>query len=223
MNAPFRVLDVGGEDLTARGNPADGQADVDHLKDWSGTGKGFHVDFDSTVPLKLSEQPTIYPLKVVGAALTLCIERSLGRGPLGCIQKTIINGIRVTHKQIYVPLNGGRGAESIMHDVKREVEILKRISHIHCVRIVGTYTNRELMGIIYHPVALCDLHTFFDDVELFWSGSAADAASKDRLEALGYFLTPSSQYKATPAYSRIGCITSAVAYLHASQIKRMAY
>jgi hypothetical protein len=101
-----------------------------------------------------------------------------------------------------------------------EVEILKQLSHIHIIQIVGTYSQQKIFGFLTYPVALCTLSEFFESVESRWSEPTLDETSYARLDTLGYFQDPDLQFKATPAYSRIGCILSAVAYLHESKIKR---
>ena len=45
---------------------------------------------------------------------------------------------------------------------RKEIEILKKLKHEHIVRIVGTYTHRQFLGLLLHPVAVCDLATLFE-------------------------------------------------------------
>lgn len=82
-----------------------------------------------------------------------------------------------------------------------------------------------------YPVAVCDLHTFFEDVEE-WSimhpeeslpetgCRSFDPVRKSRLEKLGYnFPAKIENHKATIIYSKIGCLVSAVTYLHKQKIR----
>lgn len=114
---------------------------------------------------------------------------------------------------------------------RKEIEILKKLSHAHVVQVVGTYTHNKFLGIIMYPVAVCDLSTFFEDVEA-WTDliiqhprsvalESLDLSSKERLDALGYeFPTdPSESLMALPIYVQIGCLLSTVAYLHGQQIR----
>jgi hypothetical protein len=45
---------------------------------------------------------------------------------------------------------------------KRETEVMKKLSHRHIVRLVGSYTHRQFLGLLVHPVAVCDLATLFE-------------------------------------------------------------
>jgi serine/threonine protein kinase len=75
------------------------------------------------------------------------------------------------------------------------------------------------------------MRTFFEDVEA-WSAVASgkdtqearlddlDSTHKARLNAIGYtFPNPSLHSSATPIYSRLGCLISAIAYLHDQKIR----
>jgi serine/threonine protein kinase len=114
----------------------------------------------------------------------------------------------------------------------KEIEIMKKLaSHNHTVQLVGTYTHRQFLGLLLYPVAVCDLHAFFDDVEAWTSlqtehttrearMEALDGYRKDRLVALGYdFPGANAQQFATPIYSKIGCLISAISYLHDEKIR----
>jgi serine/threonine protein kinase len=115
---------------------------------------------------------------------------------------------------------------------RREIEILKRLPfHHHIIQLVGTYTYRQILGILLYPVAICDLHTFFEDVEA-WSTvttepntrearlEALDDTHKIRLKALGYdFPGADARYNAVPIYSKGGCLISAISYLHDQKIR----
>jgi serine/threonine protein kinase len=116
---------------------------------------------------------------------------------------------------------------------RKEIEILKKLSHPHVVQVAGTYTQNRFLGILMYPVAVCDLYTFFEDVEA-WTDlvlqhpqfefvvlASLDPSSKERLDALGYDYPtdPSKGLMATPVFVQIGCLLSAVAYLHSQKIR----
>ncbi|KAF2823346.1 kinase-like protein [Ophiobolus disseminans] len=177
------------------------------IDDWSQTGRGSHVEFDHKEIVPLGQ------------------DRFLGRGAMGDVYETTVQGWKIAHKRIVVKRKIG-AAE------KREIDILKRLSsHTHMIQLVGTYTHRQFLGILLYPVAICDLHTFFEDVEAWSSLESEDITTearlqhldpvhKDRLEALGYnFPRTKSRYWASPVYSRIGCLISAIAYLHDQKIR----
>jgi serine/threonine protein kinase len=73
---------------------------------------------------------------------------------------------------------------------------------------------------LLYPVAVCDLHTFFDDAEAYLNNSPDDSQIH-RLDQLGYFPdhVQTLKHKAWPIYSQIGCLVSAIAYLHNQSIR----
>lgn len=177
------------------------------IEDWSQTGRGSHVEFkhSETVPL------------VDG--------RWLGRGVTGDVYETKVQGWQLAHKKLVVK-------RKLADKEKREIEILKRLSsHVHMIQLVGTYTHRNFLGLLLYPVAVCDMYTFFEDVEA-WSDvkaeyedledqlDALDSVHKERLTALGYdFPAPNMRSMASPIYSKMGCLISAIAYLHDQKIR----
>jgi serine/threonine protein kinase len=109
---------------------------------------------------------------------------------------------------------------------------LKRLpAHDHIIQLIGTYTHRQFLGILLYPVAVCDLHTFFQDAEDWYHTadefktsearlSSLDPSQKDRLMALGYdFPETNNLYNASLAYSKIGCLVSAISYLHDQKVR----
>jgi serine/threonine protein kinase len=138
----------------------------------------------------------------------------LGMGPYGSIYASTVESIPLTLRLIEARSRVAR--EHIRH----EIDILKRISHNHVVQLVGSYTQRSEFGLLIYPRALCNLRTFLEQVENYCSRPSSDNTSNALLDQLNYSSAPNSQYRATPAYQRIGCILSAVAYLHESNIKR---
>jgi serine/threonine protein kinase len=149
----------------------------------------------------------------------------LGRGAMGDVHEVIVQGHKLALKRMVIKRKLG-GKE------KREIEILKRLSsHDHIIQLVGTYTHRQFLGLLLYPVAVCDLHTFFEDVEA-WHGTGdesnsletrkelLDTTEKIRLDALGYdFPLTNKLYNASPVYSNVGCLISALSYLHDEKIR----
>ena len=88
------------------------------------------------------------------------------------------------------------------------------------IRLIGTYTHQRLLGILLHPVAVCDLNVFFEDAAAYRDGTEDDS-QVSRLTDLGYFdaVFPDPRYNAWPIYSQIGCLVSAIAYLHSQSIR----
>lgn len=81
---------------------------------------------------------------------------------------------------------------------KNERRIMHRLNHEHLVKLVGSYTDEDHIGLILSPVAKTDLKTYLTDVIL-----SAD----------------SHQNRITVLRSFFGCLTDAVSYLHAQNIR----
>ena len=149
----------------------------------------------------------------------------LGRGAAGDVHEVIVRCHKLAHKRMVVKRKLG-GKEM------KEIDILKRLSsHEHIIQLVGTYTHRQFLGLLMYPVAVCDMATFFDDVEAWHKTglglkifrdqtSLLEPNQKRRLEALGYdFPLLTDAYRASPVYSKIGCLVSATAFLHDQKIR----
>jgi serine/threonine protein kinase len=149
----------------------------------------------------------------------------LGRGAMGDVYEVNVSGNKLAHKRMVMKRKLG-GKE------RKEIDILKAIpKHHHIIELVGTYTHRQFLGILLYPVAVCDLHTFFEDAEA-WHDTASEsktqenrslmleASQKSRLLALGYdFPDAQHRYSASLIYSKIGCLISAISYLHDQKIR----
>jgi serine/threonine protein kinase len=178
--------------------------------DWSGRGTT-HVDFgrDETLPLQQG--------------------KFLGYGIQGGVYETICNGVALAWKKKFCRAEIGP-------QERKEIEILKGLSHRHIIRLVGTYTQGPFLGLLLWPVATCDLATFLDDVdrlrlrmEIYPSCPAPldppqpmDGTSIQRLNALGF----DTSYRVGVLYDTtkrlrqsLGCLASAIAYLHQQRIK----
>jgi len=179
--------------------------------DWSGHGTS-HVDYDKSEVLPLTE------------------GEFLGHGMNGGVYETTCNGIKIAWKRKYC-------RRKIGEREMREIEIIKKLSHPHIIRLVGTYTQGPLLGLLLWPIATCDLATLLEDVdwlhkmvlvetlfssELSERRAEHDADREARLRALG-ILTRDPEIDSHSARhflkQTIGCIASAVAYLHASNVK----
>jgi hypothetical protein len=107
-------------------------------QDWSGLGSS-HVDFarDEIVPLQEG--------------------RFLGYGTNGGVYETTCMGERLAWKRKYCRRKVG-------HVERKEIEILKKLSHRHIIKLVGTYTHLQFLGMLLWPVAVCDLATLLEDL-----------------------------------------------------------
>lgn len=165
-------------------------------------------------------------------ALPLTQGRFLGYGMHGGVYETICNGIALAWKRKYCSRRMG-------HRERKEIEIIKRIQHPHVIRLVGTYTHGPFLGLLLWPVAACDLANLLEDVDWlqrpFQNQDQMDmdhvqteetpeqiGERQGRLQALG-LSTASLEKARIDANSYLertmGCIASAVAYLHHQEIK----
>ncbi len=75
------------------------------------------------------------------------------------MHEVICQGISVARKQIYCT------RQMKIEEVKRELDILKKVSHKHVVTLLGSYTQNKIVGLLLHPVAVCDLGVFLDELD----------------------------------------------------------
>lgn len=134
------------------------------------------------------------------------------------VYETSVRGTRVTWKRTRITRRVNQ------HFPLDEIKVLNRISHAHITKIIGSYTQKikgkTVIGVLLLPVAIFDLPAFYFDVEDFWSTPKPERSLPATLEALGYHGEANPRHKAAPVYSQMGCLVAAVAYLHASKIKR---
>ncbi len=86
---------------------------------------------------------------------------------------------------------GGRSAENVKRFIA-EIEILKRLKHIHIAEFVGSYTDPKYMGLIMSPVAEMDMSTYL---------KRATAARHEELRTF------------------FGCLARALEFLHGESIR----
>jgi serine/threonine protein kinase len=169
--------------------------DLSVFKDWSG--RGSHVDY-------LPEE--VLPLKE---------GRFLGHGIMGGVYETTIGDYTFAWKRRFC-------RRKITDVEKKEIEILKKLAHEHIIQLVGTYTHRQFLGLLLYPVAVCDLATFIDDYECICKEEELESVQKERLNQLR--LPSGSRHEfqlfgGKYLYSKIGCLISAVEYLHKEKIR----
>ncbi|EON64717.1 hypothetical protein W97_03950 [Coniosporium apollinis CBS 100218] len=121
------------------------------LSDWSG--RGSHVDY------------------TYNEAVPLVRGRWLGRGINGDVYETSCKGVAVAWKTIYC-------RHGISHEERKEIELLKKLRHEHIVRLVGTYSHAQFLGLLLWPVATCDLATVLEDLEALYHPESLMASTK---------------------------------------------
>ena len=178
--------------------------------DWSGHGTS-HVDYNKSDVLPLTQ------------------GRFLGHGMHGGVYETSCNGVKLAWKRKYC-------RRKIDERERREIEVIKKLSHRHIIGLMGTYTHGPFLGLLLWPVAICDLASLLEDVDWMQKRAYSETFNSSenwteqteereaRLQALGIatqYVTTRFAYNWAVAFLRrtIGCISSAVAYLHQSDIK----
>ncbi|KAI4244008.1 MAG: hypothetical protein L6R40_003219 [Gallowayella cf. fulva] len=85
--------------------------------------------------------------------------------------------------------------QTILKNFEVEMTNLKRLSHEHLVKVVGSYTDQKSVALLMEPVAQMNLLTFLDQFN--------PARGDDSPSLRSYF----------------GCLANAVAYLHTQRIR----
>jgi serine/threonine protein kinase len=163
--------------------------------DWCGHGVS-HVDFERHEPFPLSE------------------GKFLGHGAQGAVYSTECQGGElVAWKKIYCP----RG---ISQTERREISVLKRLNHKHIIKLVGSYTRKPYLGLLLWPVAITDLASFLDGVDGFTTHQASTLSPDAKNEAQAFIKElVGIQEPANLLRQSIGCLASAVVYLHGNSVR----
>ncbi|KAH7079491.1 kinase-like domain-containing protein [Paraphoma chrysanthemicola] len=170
----------------------------------------------------------------------------LGRGGLGVVYETSIDGIAVAWKRTYI--------RRISERDLNEIKILSQISekrHEHIINFIGSYTHRQgslhEIAVLTWPVARCDLAVLLRELDLLaawksrdqpwdvndWSATpsneekdAYDSLLKlehleqERSRIFTWHLREKVRTAVAKRLSRaIGCIAKAVNYLHRNGIR----
>ena len=106
---------------------------------------------------------------------------------------------------------------------RQEIEILKRLAHQHIIKLMGTYTHGPFLGLLLWPVTVCDLATFFEDVDslnIAWM-PGEPLTVEDRVMRRLHALCPSTgDWSAVQRLSHsFGCLANAIAYIHSKRIR----
>jgi len=156
---------------------------------WSG--KGQHVAFAQNEAIPLEE------------------GRFLGRGTFADVHEVICQRISIARKRIYC------NRRIKIADVKRELDVLKKLSHKHVVSLLGSYTQINVLGLLLYPVAVCDLGVFLDELDENQSSHSVEFEKlMDRLGFAGN--VNCAKDRLNKVY---GCLANAVQYLHENDIR----
>jgi serine/threonine protein kinase len=120
-------------------------------------------------------------------------------------------------------------SRGIRPEQRKEIDILKGLSHHHIVSLMGTYTQGLFFGLLLAPVAVCNLLTFMTDIdelqERLANGESCtidDTQMMRRLDELCPDTGGGSNLHYT-AVSRLsscfGCLVGVINYVHAERIR----
>lgn len=104
-------------------------------------------------------------------------------------------------KQIQISYPPGRSA------ALEEMEAIKKAQeHAHVIKIIGSYTQGDTVGILPHPVAECDLKTALERLENTESG---------------YYFTDRAPYFhfRNRVLESFGCLVNDLMFMHAQDIR----
>jgi serine/threonine protein kinase len=122
---------------------------------------------------------------------------SLGASIIAKVEKVLCRRIALVRKLMRC------SRQWTIADALREVYHLQNLRHAHIVQLVGSYLQGRNFAILMYPVADCHLGTFMEDT--------SDLDENDERNGLR---------KAFLA-KFIGCLTSAMAYIHSQTTKHM--
>ncbi|KAI9730878.1 MAG: Ankyrin-2 [Cirrosporium novae-zelandiae] len=118
------------------------------------------------------------------------IVNELGRGGFGMVEEVRSNLSYDTYaRKTILRRKKFDGSTSDEESFRNEFQNLKRLSHHHLVKYIGSYTDPQYFGILLLPVAQCDLKVYLDKPSF----------SRMELQCIRRFF---------------GCITSGIEYLH---------
>ncbi|KAI9892624.1 MAG: hypothetical protein M1814_001317 [Vezdaea aestivalis] len=95
---------------------------------------------------------------------------------------------RIPRRKLFIP------NDSHLIAYENEISNLKRLSHHHLIKLIGSYTDPHFIGLLLSPVAECDLRTFLDRKPF----------PQEDFDVLRGFY---------------GCLCSALAYLHSRECR----
>lgn len=165
-------------------------------------------------------------------------QDTLGSGTYGIVEKVIYtqNNRSICLARKWIQYRRGRTIQML----REEANVMEKLDHEHIVKLVGTYCTRynELYLLLW-PVAVCNLDQLFNDLDTLRSGQGDRNDIMRKLEALDVADVRALQRNnrqgseaKTAIAGRgncplkylqqvIGCITHAVAYCHAANIRHL--
>jgi serine/threonine protein kinase len=103
--------------------------------------------------------------------------------------------------------------------VKRELDVLKKLSHKHVVTLLGSYTQNNILGLLLYPAAACDLGMFLDELDEEQRSKATELGGglSKLMNRLGLPVSlPHARKRLNKVY---GCLANAIRYLHDHNVR----
>ncbi|KAF3005226.1 hypothetical protein E8E14_001892 [Neopestalotiopsis sp. 37M] len=117
----------------------------------------------------------------------------LGKGGHGTVDKVMSQLDQKEYaRKLFRRVRGW--SQSHIESFRTEVNVLKRVDHIHCVQLISTYSDPKFFALLMKPAGDCNLARYYELAQ----------NNNDKLSLLRGFL---------------GCLTSGVRYLHDSKIR----
>ncbi|KAL8907453.1 MAG: hypothetical protein Q9207_001423 [Kuettlingeria erythrocarpa] len=122
------------------------------------------------------------------------VVKHLGRGGYGSVDKVwSLMSFRWFARKQFLRKKSSREDQAMLKNFENELSNLKRLSHQHLVKLVGSYTDQKSVAFLMEPIADMNLLTF---LEYYKPG-------QDDTSLRRYF----------------GCLANAVGYLHTQRIR----
>ncbi|PMD22734.1 kinase-like protein, partial [Hyaloscypha hepaticicola] len=130
-----------------------------------------------------------------GKSAPYVVKGRLGSGSYGVVEKVVSLLSHEEFARKLVPRTKyGRKNETGIKTFLAELQVLKRISHSHCVKLIGSYTDHKYVALIMSPVADYNLASYMEE----------SINSVDKQSLLRTFF---------------GCLCNGLQYLHQSKIR----
>ncbi|KAK4443511.1 hypothetical protein QBC34DRAFT_416886 [Podospora aff. communis PSN243] len=120
----------------------------------------------------------------------------LGRGTYGTVDRVRSRQTLKTYARKLIHRGASVASDSRMYrQFEGEIQVLKRLSHPHIVKLVGSYTDEDNLGLIMTPIADMNLEEYLTSQKL-------NSILRNR---------------SLPEY--FGCLATALAYLHQQDVR----
>ena len=163
-------------------------------RDWSGRGQDVEFGPTDTLPLQQG--------------------KFLGRGASADVHEVFCQGIPLARKQIYCT------RKIKLADVHKEIDVLRRADNKHIIKLVGSYTQGRILGILLWPVAICDLAIFMEEYEEAVAGNWTSGLLPQFCILNGASDPGTSFIALTRRFTGwFGCLASGIDHLHRNGIR----